>query len=64
LKRPDQYVERESNERMDFVDLVLREYLFYMALLHKMPGSISPHLRLAVHQVDEYEASDIEPVPL
>ena len=38
---PREYTNKElTNERVEFVDIVLREYLYNSALLHKLPETL------------------------
>jgi len=62
LRYKSQYHEQESNERIEFVDILTRRYLFETSLLNTLPSDVL-HI-LSWEAIDEYEAGDIHPVPL
>jgi hypothetical protein len=51
-----------SNERVEFVDIVLREYLYNSALLQYLPETL--HKMLEGPRVDEFTQEDVAPVML
>ena len=61
---PSEYTHTDvlSNERVEFVDIVLREYLYNSALLQRLPETL--HTMLKGRCVDEFTQEDVAPVML
>ncbi len=62
LASPETYSEVESTERMEFVDILARLYLFNTCLLELLPPGLLSKID-EWPRIDAYSAADISPVP-